>query len=89
MGIKQDRRIRPFFGTLENVEKSRIWIVASVYAIVAIIRKHLKVQESLHTILQIPNLTIFEKIPLNQMLDATELQIQPNRPSKRLNSFDL
>ena len=72
--------------------KSRTWIVVSVYAIVvivAIIRKRLKVQERLDPILQIPSFTIFEKTKLNQLLDGTGLQIRPDGPSKRLNSFDL
>ena len=47
--------------------KSQIWIAVSVYVIVAIIRKRLRIEESLHTILQILSLTIFEKTPLNQL----------------------
>ncbi len=69
--------------------KGRTWIVMSIYAIVAIIRKRLKAQKRPNPVLQILNFTISYKIKLNQILDATELQIQPNRPSKRLNSFDL
>ena len=59
--IKQHLWIKSFFGTSENAVKSRIWIVVSGYVLVAIIRKRLKVDESLHTILRLLSLTIFEK----------------------------
>ena len=68
--------------------KSQIWIAVSVYVIVAIIRKRLRIEESLHTILQILSLTIFEKTPLNQLLDTTVRHIQPDGPGKQLNLFD-
>ena len=45
--IKQHLRIKSFFGTSENAVKSQIWIAVSVYVIVAIIRKRLKIDESL------------------------------------------
>ena len=51
--IKQHLRIKSFFGTSENAVKSQIWIAVSVYVIIAIIRKRLHIEESLHTILQI------------------------------------
>ena len=57
--IKQHLRVRPFFGTSENAVKSQIWIAVSVYVIIAIIRKRLHIEESLHTMLQILSLTIF------------------------------
>ena len=86
--IKQHLRIKSFFGTSENAVKSQIWIAVSVYVIVAIIRKRLRIEESLHTILQILSLTIFEKTPLNQLLDTTVRHSQPDGPSKQLNLFD-
>lgn len=86
--IKQHLRIKSFFGTSENAVKSQIWIAVSVYVIVAIIRKRLRIEESLHTILQILSLTIFEKTPLNQLLDTTVRHSQPDGPGKQLNLFD-
>ncbi len=86
--IRRHLRTRSFSGTSENAVKSRIRIAVSVYVIVAIIRKRTGTGESLHTILQIPGLTVFGKTPLNQLLDTTVHQIRPDRPSKRLNLFD-
>jgi hypothetical protein len=66
--IKQHLRIKAFFGTSENAVKSQLWIAVSVYVLVAIIKKRLKLTASLHEILQILSLTMFERIPLDQLL---------------------
>ncbi|MDE2467204.1 MAG: IS4 family transposase [Bradyrhizobium sp.] len=66
--IKQHLRIKRFFGTSENAVKSQVWIAVAVYALVAIIRKRLDLQFSLHSMLQILSVTPFEKVPLFQLL---------------------
>lgn len=66
--IKQHLRIKAFFGTTENAVKTQIWIAISVYVLIAIIRKRLNLKASLYEILQILSLTIFEKMPLDQLL---------------------
>ena len=66
--IKQHLRIKAFFGTSENAVKSQIWIAVSVYVLVAIVKKRLKIPATLHQILQILSLTTFERIPLDQLL---------------------
>lgn len=66
--IKQHLRIKAFFGTSENAVKTQIWIAISVYVIVAIVKKRMKLPASLYEILQILSLTIFERIPLDQLL---------------------
>ena len=69
--IKQHLRIKAFFGTSENAVKSQIWIAVSVYVLVAIVRKRLKLSASLYEILQILSLTMFERLPLDQLLAQT------------------
>ena len=86
--IKQHLRIKSFFGTTENAVKSQIWIAVSVYVTVAIIRKRLNIEESLHTILQILSLTTFEKTPLNQLLETAQHQYPQGDPDKQLNLFN-
>lgn len=66
--IKQHLRIKRFFGTSENAVKTQVWIAVSVYVLVAIARKRLKVELSLHEMLQILSITPFEKTPLFQLL---------------------
>jgi hypothetical protein len=76
--IKQHLRIKAFFGTFENPVRSQIWIAVSAYVLVAIVKKRLQLSASLYEILQILSLTMFEKIPLDQLLAQTiSEQIQP------------
>jgi len=69
--IKQHLRIKAFYGTSENAVKTQIWIAISVYVLVAIIKKRLRIESSLYTILQIFSLTLFEKKPILQVLTDT------------------
>jgi Transposase DDE domain. len=69
--IKQHLRIKAFFGTSENAVKSQIWIAVSVYVLVAIVKKRLKLSASLYEILQILSLTMFERMPVDQLLAQT------------------
>jgi hypothetical protein len=71
--IKQHLRIKAFYGTSENAVKTQIWIAISVYVLVAIIKKKLKVKASLYTMLQILSVSLFQKTPLFQLLS----QIKP------------
>src|SRR6266436_1076915 len=66
--IKQHLRIKQFFGTSENAVKTQIWIAVSIYVLVAIVKKRLKLEASLYTLLQILSVTLFEKLPLDQAL---------------------
>jgi Domain of unknown function (DUF4372)/Transposase DDE domain len=66
--IKQHLRIKQFYGTSENAVKTQIWIAVSVYVLVAIVKKRLNITASLHEMLQILSLTMFEQTPLNTLL---------------------
>jgi transposase len=65
--IKQHLRIKRFYGTSENAVKTQIWIAVSVYVLVAIIRKRLKLDASLYTLMQVFSVTIFEKAPIKSI----------------------
>jgi hypothetical protein len=69
--IKQHLRIKRFFGTSENAVKTQIWIAVSVYVLVAIVRKRLHLDLSLHEMLQILSVTPFEKTPMIQLLTCS------------------
>ena len=66
--IKQHLRIKKFFGTSENAVKTQIWIAISTYVLVAIMKKRLKTDLTLYTILQIISISLFEKKPIYQVL---------------------
>jgi len=70
--IKQHLRIKAFYGTSENAVKTQIWIAVSVYVLVAIVRKRLKLDASLYQILQILSLTLFERTPILCALQAID-----------------
>ena len=71
--IKQHLRIKRFFGTSENAVKSQIWIAVATYVLIAIVRKKLNVELSLHAMLQILSVTPFEKTPLSQLSSEARL----------------
>jgi hypothetical protein len=64
--IKQHLRIKAFYGTSSNAVKTQIWIAISVYVLVAILKKRLKLEHSLYTILQILSVILIERIPILQ-----------------------
>lgn len=86
--IKQHLRIKVFFGTSENAVKTQIWIAISVYVLVAIIKKRLKINLSLYTILQILSVTAFEKVSLLQVLTQTEYETTNHKNHNQLLLFD-
>ena len=74
--IKQHLRIKSFYGTSENAVKTQIWIAVSTYVLVAIMKKRLKIDLTLYTILQILSITLFEKMPILQALTANDYKKQ-------------
>jgi len=83
--IKQHLRIKKFFGTSENAVKTQIWIAVSVYVIIAIMKKKLKLEQSLHQIIQVLDQTLFEKLPVSQLFTNDDYimpqEINPNQLS--------
>ena len=86
--IKQHLRIKAFYGTSQNAVKTQIWIAVSVYVLVAIVRKRLGLETSLYQILQILSLTLFEKMPILQALQASDSQETLPDPGNQLILFD-
>ena len=86
--VKQHLRIKSFFGTTENAVKTQIWIAISVYVLVAIIKKRLKINVSLYTILQVLSLTVFEKMSLLQIFTENDYKTTSSPNAKQLNLFD-
>ena len=86
--IKQHLRIKAFFGTSENAVKTQIWIAVSVYVLVAIIRKRLRLESSLYQILQILSVTLFEKTSILQALQASDSALELLDPANQLILFD-
>ena len=87
--IKQHLRIKAFYGTSENAVKTQIWIAVSVYVLVSIIKKRLKLEQSLYTILQILSITLFEKIPLYQAFEKADYTTKMTSGHIQMKLFDI
>ena len=86
--VKQHLRIKAFYGTSENAVKTQIWVAVSIYVLVAIVRKRLDLEASLYQILQILSVTLFEKTPILQALQASDSQEELSDPGNQLILFD-
>ncbi|MCK5568912.1 MAG: transposase, partial [Spirochaetes bacterium] len=87
--IKQNLRIKSFYGTSENALKTQIWIAVSVYVLIAIIKKRLDLELSFYTILQIFSVTVFEQVPIIQVLTDINIETQMANTCNQLVLFDL
>ena len=86
--IKQNLRIKSFFGTSLNAVTTQVWIAISAYMLVAIVKKELQIDRKLGEILQILSITLFEKVDMYQVLAATPLQNENTRCCNQLGLFD-
>ena len=87
--IKQHLKIKSFWGQSENAVKTQIWIAISVYVLVAIAKKKFMLNQTLYEILQILSISLFEKMPINQLFQDTQLQYFKEQNDNQLTLFDL
>jgi hypothetical protein len=87
--IKQHLRIKSFYGTSQNAVKTQVWTAISTYVLVAILKKRLRLDASLYTILQILSVTLFEKMPIQQALTTSAYRTDDLVSRNQLLLFDL
>jgi hypothetical protein len=87
--IKQHLRIKKFYGLSPNAVKTQIWIAISVYLLLAIVRKRLRLEIKLFPMAQILSLSLFEKSPLLQAFSQLNSSDEPETPCNQLNLFEL
>jgi Domain of unknown function (DUF4372)/Transposase DDE domain len=87
--IKQHLKIKSFWGRTINAVKTQIWIAIAVYVIVLIVKKKLKIEQSIYEILQILSINIFDKEYVNQLFDNPNLQNFKEHNYNQLKLFDL
>jgi Transposase DDE domain/Domain of unknown function (DUF4372) len=87
--IKQHLRIKAFYGVSENAVKTQIWTAIAVYVLVAIVRKRLRLDLELYSMLQILSVSLFEKVPLIQLLTQNALQSETGHACNQLEMFTL
>jgi hypothetical protein len=87
--IKQHLRIKRFYGTSTNAVKTQIWIALCIYLLVAIRKQQLGLSQSLHSILQILSVNVFEKLPIDELLTTPSAGNQNYSNSNQLMLWDL
>src|SRR5664279_487097 len=82
--VKQNLRIKHFFGTTDNAVKTQVWIAVCVYVLVAILRKELGLEVRLSQILQILSVNVFEQLPLAELVTKAAAQDEQPIPCNQL-----
>ena len=85
--IKQNLRIKNFYGTGDNAVKTQMWIAVCVYVLVAILKKRLHLEASLYKILQVLSVTLFEKMPIDQVFAENYENVSKVEACNQLNLF--
>lgn len=68
--IKQHLQVQSFWGYSENAVKTQIWVAMVSYSLVAIVKKKLELTQSMHEILQILSISLFDKTPVKQLFST-------------------
>jgi hypothetical protein len=87
--IKQNLRIKAFYGCSENAIKTQIWMAVSTYVLVAIAKKKLGIEASLYSFVQLLGMTVFEKTPISNLFENSESNMDPAEHANQLNLFNL
>ena len=83
--IKQHLRVKKFFGRSPNAVKTQIWIAICAYVLIAIVKKRLRLEASLYTLLQILSISLFEKTPVNKALSCDKFKLDYDDTCSQLN----
>ncbi len=87
--IKQNLRIKAFYGTTPNAVKIQVWCAISVYVLVAIVKKQLGINRNLSEILQILSICLFEKTDIYEALTKEFVKTELEPPSNQLTLFNI
>ena len=87
--IKEHLRIKSFYGNSSNAVKTQIWIAISTFVLLAIVKKRLRIQQSLYTFLKVISITIFEKTPIFQLFEHENYKNYSSDNDNQLFLFNL
>ena len=87
--IKQHLRIKAFYGTSDNAVQTQIWSAIATYVLIAIVKKRIGSDLSLYTLLQVFSVSLFEKVPLNQLLTNHDYTLINETDSNQLSLLNL
>jgi hypothetical protein len=86
--LKQHLRIKAFYGTSANAVRTQLWVAVCVYALVAILKKHLNTQATLYEILQVLSVCLLEKTPITELFQDLRPQSERAPASNQLYLFE-
>ena len=86
--VKQNLRVKSFFGTSPNAVKTQLWIALAVYALVVSMRRQLGLKQSPGLLLQIIGVHLFEKIPLQELLTENQNEFPEDDICNQLRLFN-
>ena len=89
--IKQNLRVKSFYGTSPNAVKTQIWIAMIVYLLLAILKERYNLKHSLSQLLHLLEVNLFEKKPLLSIFHANARNVQKTTGShsKQLKLFEI
>jgi Transposase DDE domain/Domain of unknown function (DUF4372) len=85
--IKQHLRIRAFYGRSQNAVRCQVWSAICAYLMVAILKKSLKTTKTLNEMLQIISVSIFEQVPLHELLATNPSPCGPGTTEDHLQNL--
>lgn len=85
--LKQNLRIKKFYGTSRNAIETQIWCALIAYLLIAILKKRYKLKQSIQRILQILSISLFEKTSINSVFQIQNGSIFNTQPTNQLNLF--
>jgi hypothetical protein len=85
--IKQHLQVQSFWGYSENAVKTQIWVAMASYSLVAVVKKKLELTQSMHEILQILSISLFDKTPVKTLFSPTDEIISTENSGQQVQLF--
>lgn len=73
--LKMNVRIKAFFGREPNAVKIQIWCALGIYALLLIIKRRLGLKASIHSILAVLSVSIFEQVDMHELFTEIGLAV--------------
>ena len=86
--IKQNLRIKTFYGQSINAVKTQIWTAVCTYMILIIIQKSFGLSATLHTMMQVLSVSLLERMTFKELFSNPELTENMESNANQLGLFD-
>lgn len=86
--IKQNLRIKAFYGHSINAVKTQIWTAICTYMILIIVHKKFEINVTLHTMMLVLSVSLMENMTFNELFLDPQLTTHTNLNANQLGLFD-